>query len=83
MQQQQPRKSTLSLDRKTEFPNLTASNSFVAEGMIFYCEKEDTVYVCWEYKSRYKIASFATKDVAKEWIYKNIKKIKVRIDEQR
>jgi|688.fasta_scaffold501378_2 hypothetical protein len=83
MQQQQPRKLTLSLDIKTEFPKLTASNSFTAGGMIFYYKKDTVVYGCWEYKSGYKIASFISKDVAKEWIERNIERIKVRLNEER
>jgi hypothetical protein len=83
MQQQQPRKLTLSLDIKTEFPKLTASNSFTAGGMIFYYKKDGVIYGAWEYKSGYKIASFISKYVAKEWIERNIERIKVRLNEER
>ena len=83
MQQQLQRKLTLSLDVKTDFPKLTASNSFTAGGMIFYYKKDTVVYGCWEYKSGYKIASFIDKETSKRWVENNIRKVKVAIDEER
>jgi hypothetical protein len=83
MQQQQPRKLTLSLDIKTEFPKLTASNSFTAGSMIFYYKKDGVIYGVWEYKTGLKIASFVSKQKAKEWIERNIERIKVRLNEER
>jgi len=83
MQQQLQRKLTLSPDIRTEFPKLTASNSFTAGGMIFYYKKDAVVYGCWEYKSGYKIASFIDKETAKRWVENNIERIKVSINEER
>jgi len=83
MQQLQLKRSTHSVDKRTEFPKLTASNSFTAGSMIFYYKKDGVIYGVWEYKTGLKIASFISKEKANEWINRNIERIKVKLNDEK
>ncbi|MCI4437173.1 MAG: hypothetical protein JHC33_10250 [Ignisphaera sp.] len=71
------------VDKRTEFPKLTASNSIAVGGMIFYYKKDSIIYGVWEYKTGLKIASFISKDKANQWINKNIERIKVKLNDEK
>lgn len=71
------------VDIKKEFPKLTASNSFAVDGNVYYYKKDGVIYGVWEYKSGYKIRSFESKDLIKNWIKDNSIRIKERIDIER
>jgi len=65
-----------------KFPRLSKVNSFTLGTNIFYIKKIKSVYVCWDYESKYKVMSTDSRDRLVDWIEKNIKEIKRRIDER-
>jgi hypothetical protein len=46
-----------------EFPKLSESNSVVVGSRIIYFKKVDGIYVCWDYRTKIKVAAVAMKDI--------------------
>ena len=65
------------------FPKLSKSNSLVVDGLMFYTKKLNGSYIAWEYKSKIKIVATDNKERLIDWLYKNIKEIQGRLDENK
>ena len=65
------------------FPKLSKSNSLVVDGLMFYMKKLNGSYIAWEYKSKIKIVATDNKERLIDWLYKNIKEIQGRLDENK